>query len=541
MRSPIRVAILSLALLLLPISVASAAPKGAKKLAARDLIQGSGYWCGKISNKWIPGKLLSGGYFYSHAAERTNILAQAANASASKKKSLTQQAAQLKTFITQRTPVCVNLAKKPLRFSLSTASGVALKASAGGSGASIQDVSSNLQKVNEDGSLSNVLTSGDATFDRILVAPGNRLFVVFKTKTNISDTADSSNGCWVAEVNRATGVPTCVESDFKPSWIFGDLAYHNPSIQFDQDGNPHYYGMHTIGTGPSAKIHALLRKRVGDQKIDIVDIEQNGMMSALISDFLVIPDGTVFYTGVDNNTLELFTRRVTPAGNAKLLWPYQMPYMVQLPDENIYFGRNAYLNAIVRYILASDSVDPRFWVAYATPEDVDQPYQNSYPYCVDPSIDAFCGHNGAYIRGYVTTDSGKSFISAGQHTTNFETSLGSFTQIYPILAHPTTIVKKVFHMQKYGNKIILMGLDASNKNVMTLYDTDDNSELGLITAQDDIEVFRAQHSSTGNTIIFDGQRKSDNKYVTGAFDLDTAALSVNVLGNTALSDLAAFQ
>jgi hypothetical protein len=141
----------------------------------------------------------------------------------------------------------------------------------------------------------------------------------------------------------------------------------------------------------------------------------------------------------------------------------------------------------------------------------------------------------------VTTDSGKSFVSAGQSTTNVESDKGSFTQLHPTVEHPLTLVKKVFHMQKYGNKIILMGLDASNKNVMTLFDTDDNSELSLITAQDDIEVFHAQHSSTGNTIIFDGQRKSDNKYVTGAFDLDTAALTVNVLGDTALSDLAAFQ
>jgi len=63
----------------------------------------------------------------------------------------------------------------------------------------------------------------------------------------------------------------------------------------------------------------------------------------------------------------------------------------------------------------------------------------------------------------------------------------------------------------------------------------------LISATDNIEVFNAQHSSTGNTIIFHGLRKSDSKYVTGAFDLDTANLSVNVLGTTALSDLAAFQ
>jgi peptide subunit release factor 1 (eRF1) len=96
-------------------------------------------------------------------------------------------------------------------------------------------------------------------------------------------------------------------------------------------------------------------------------------------------------------------------------------------------------------------------------------------------------------------------------------------------------------MQKYGNKIILMGVDAGGKNVMTLYDTDDNSELAMITAQDDIEVYHAEHSSTGNTIIFDGQRKSDGKYVTGAFDLDTAKLSVKVIGNAALLDLAAFR
>ena len=540
MKSPIRLLVFSLAVASLPISIASAAPKGAKKLPSSSLIQATGYWCGKISNKWIPGKLLSGSYFYSHAAERTNVLAQAANASASKKKSLTKQATQLKNLITQRTPACVDLAKKPLRFSLSSASGVALKPSAGGSGASVQDVSSNLQKVNEDGSLSNVLTSGDATFDRILVAPGNRLFVVFKTKTNISDTADATNGCWVAEINRSTGVPTCIEDQFSPSWFPGDVSYHNPSIQFDQDGNPYYFGQYNAGSGGGGINHQVLRKVVNGTKTDVVDILSTATNFEIFKDFLILPDGTAFYTGHVSGTLG-YVRRVTPAGSSTELWAFESNYITQFADENIYIGRSVYFHAVQRYILSTDTVDPQNWISYALPEEETQPHQNAYPYCVDPSIDAFCGHNGAYIRGYVTTDSGKSFVSAGQHTTNVSTSLGSFTQFYPTLEHPTTIVKKLWHMQKYGNKIILMGVDASDKNIMTLYDTDDNSELVLITATDDIEVFHAQHSSTGNTIIFDGHRKSDNKYVTGAFDLDTATLSVNVLGTTALSDLAAFQ
>lgn len=509
-------------------------------LPSSSLIQGSGYWCGKISNKWIPGKLLSGSYFYSHAAERTNILAQAAKASASKKKSLTKQAAQLKTYITQRAPVCVNMAKKPLRFSLSSASGVALKPSAGGSGASVQDTSSNLQKVNADGTLSNVLTSGDATFERILMAPGNRLFVVFKAKTNISDTAESTNGCWVAEINRSTGVPTCIEDQFSPSWFPGDVSYHNPSIQFDQDGNPYYFGQYNTGSGPSGINHQVLRKVVNGTKTDVVDLQTTASNFEIFKDFLILPDGTAFYTGHVSGTLG-YVRRVTPSGSSTELWAFESNYITQFADQNIYIGRNVFFTAVQRYILSTDSVDPQNWISYALPEEESQPHQNAYPYCVDPSIDAFCDHNGAYIRGYVTTDSGKSFVSAGQHTTNVSTSLGGFTQFYPTLEHPTTIVKKLWHMQKYGNKIILMGADASDKNIMTLYDTDDNSELGLITAQDDIEVFHAQHSSTGNTIIFDGHRKSDNKYVTGAFDLDTATLSVNVLGTTALSDLAAFQ
>lgn len=537
MRSSLQIA---LAVLLLPVSFAVAAPKGAKKLPATSLNQASGFWCGKISNKWIPGRLLSGNYFYSHAAERTNILAQAQKASGKKKKTLTKQAAQLKNYISSRTPTCTDLSKKPLRFSIATASGVALKPSTSSSGISSLATSSNLQKVSEDGSLSNALTSGDATFDRILVAPGNRLFVVFKTKTNISDTADSTNGCWVAEVDRTTGVPTCIEDQFSPSWFYGDVSYHNPSIQFDQDGNPYYFGQYSTCCGPTGVAHEVLRKVVNGTKVDVVDIPNTANYFEVFKDFLVLPDGTVFYTGHVSGTLG-YVRRVTPAGDSTDLWNFEVNYITQFADQNIYIGRSIYYHAVERYLMNTNAVDPLPWVSYTLPGEANQPHQNAYPYCADPSIDAFCGHNGAYIRGYVTTDSGKSFVSAGQHTTNFATSLGSFTQLYPTLGHPATIVKKLWHMQKYGNKIILMGLDANDKNIMTLYDTDDNSELALITAGDDIEVFHAQHSSTGNAIIFDGQRKSDNKYVTGAFDLDTSVLKVQVLGNSALSDLAAFQ
>ena len=540
MKSPLRVALLLLAVSSIPLSAASAAPKGAKKLPSSSLIQATGFWCGKISNKWIPGKLLSGGYFYSHAAERTNILEQAQNASANKKKSLTKQAAALKANITSRTPTCVNLAKKPLRFSLSTASGIALKPSAGGSGASIRGTSANLQRVNEDGSLSNVITSGDATFDRILVAPGNRLFVVFKAKTNISDTADSSNGCWVAEVDRSTGVPTCIEDQFSPSWFPGDVSYHNPSIQFDQDGNPYFFGQYAVGSGPTAVVHEVLRKVVNGQKINVVDIQTTATYFEVFRDFLVLQDGTVFYTGNVSPTPG-YVRRVSPSGESSTLWNFAATYITQFADENIYIGRNHYFAAVQRYILSTSLVDPQDWIRYALPEDPDQPYQSPYAFCQDNPGDSFCEYFAAYIRGYVTTDSGKSFVSAGQSTTNVETSKGSFAQLHPTLEHPVTIVKKVFHMQKYGNKIILMGVDATDKNVMTLFDSDDNSELPLVTAEDNIEVFHAQHSSTGNAIIFDGQRKSDSKYVTGAFDLDTAVLTVNVLGDTPLSDLAAFQ
>ncbi len=540
MKTSAQLLLLLLGAVALPVSFASAVPKGAKKLPNSSLSKATGYWCGKISNKWIPGKKLSGGYFYSHAAERKNLLEQAQKASGKRKKKLTKQATQLKSFITSRGPTCADLSKSPLRFNLATASGVALQPSTSSAGLSALGKTSNLKRVDEDGSLSELLTSGDATFDRILVAPGNRLFVVFKTKTNISDTADSSSGCWVAEVNRATGVPTCVEDQFSPSWFAGDVSYHNPSIQFDQDGNPYYFGQYSTCCGPTGVNHQVLRKVVNAQKIDVVDVQSTANYSEVFKDFLVLQDGTVFYTGHVSGTLG-YVRRLTPAGNSSDLWDFEANYITQFADGNIYIGRNVNFHAVQRYILSTSSVDPQHWISYALPGDANPPHQNAYPYCDGNTTDAFCQLYGSSIHGYVTTDSGKSLVSAGQSTTNVETSLGSLTQLHPTLAHPTTIVKRVFHMQKYGNKIILMGVDAGGKNVMTLYDTDDNSELAMITAQDDIEVYHAEHSSTGNTIIFDGQRKSDGKYVTGAFDLDTAKLSVKVIGNAALLDLAAFR
>jgi hypothetical protein len=52
----------------------SAPPKGAVKLPNSKLVKKGGFLCGNIrGGNWVPGRRISGGYFYSYEAERTNL------------------------------------------------------------------------------------------------------------------------------------------------------------------------------------------------------------------------------------------------------------------------------------------------------------------------------------------------------------------------------------------------------------------------------------------------------------------------------------
>ena len=83
-----------------------ATPRGAVCLPAGGLFQNDTFCCGNINDNWIPGRLVRGDWFYSHAAKRSNLLLIAKSANGKRKEQLLAQAKALQTKIQERTPIC---------------------------------------------------------------------------------------------------------------------------------------------------------------------------------------------------------------------------------------------------------------------------------------------------------------------------------------------------------------------------------------------------------------------------------------------------
>ena len=89
---------------------------------------------------------------------------------------------------------------------------------------------------------------------------------------------------------------------------------------------------------------------------------------------------------------------------------------------------------------------------------------------------------GTQVKSFHRTLSDKMYAVAGY------SGDGVLMKYYPALERPTTLVKKVSTSQGILNSIVLAGLDASDKNIMTIFDTSDDSEIQLIPPANEIEV-----------------------------------------------------
>ena len=94
------------------------------------------------------------------------------------------------------------------KFDLKSAVGLALKSSVSSTGVRSAAVGSNLQTVDSSGGVKDALVSGSAKINRFLIAPNDKVYVVFSSTTLID-----GRPCILAEVDRLTGGSVCVESD----------------------------------------------------------------------------------------------------------------------------------------------------------------------------------------------------------------------------------------------------------------------------------------------------------------------------------------
>lgn len=385
---------------------------------------------------------------------------------------------------------------------------------------SASDASSNLLKVSSEGSTSPVVTSGSTTFDKVLIAPTGKIYTVFKSSVNLEDTTVYGD-CLLAEVNKDTGVPTCLEHQSEAT-IPSNPKPSNPAVQFDSAGAVYFYILGRQG-------HSVVRLKDG-VRTELIQPGED------IMDYLVLPDGQVVIRGHTFATTEKWIRVLNSDGTPYDTYHnYDCGFLRRFPDGNVYFGcAHGLVIALFRYITSTRVMDSEPYIGWDS-DWSGHPLYPLNPYCsgyIPPP--GLCGPLGSAFRDMATTTSQRVYVAAGFNTE------GMLTQYYPTLAVPTTAVKKISVTTAVGNQIALAGLNADGANILMLFNTEDDTEVQLIGPDNEIEIFRISYVVASNSLMFDGLRKADNKYVIGLLNLGTLALNVTVTGTEKLLDLQGF-
>ena len=407
-----------------------------------------------------------------------------------------------------------------LRFNLKNAIGIALKSSVSSSSVRKSSTGSNVQVVDASGNTSDAVVSGTASIKNILIAPNNKLYVLFNTKTAIGTVS-----CLLAEVDKTTGDPTCIDSDLSSiSWSSATSFEFDP-IQFDESGFIYYVG--TDSTGKS-----VLRRY------------KNGTATSLVTDnvnylrFLVLSDGSVIIGGSTASSGSSWTRVVTASGSLRSLVSGDYPrFLSKFPDGNVYlgyWGQDGLANmGVKRYLAATSVMDTTYWISGNTNGVTRTAFFDvGANYSTPQRIQALEPYYGTLVRSLVTTSNNQVYAITG--------SIPTVVQYFPNVAKTSTAVTNVGVMQRVLTYLILSGTNSSGQNITTLYNTSTDSEQELISASTEIEVYHLNYVASSNKIMFDGLRFSDNKYVLGQVDLNTMVMTSSQTGSSKLVDFQTF-
>ena len=409
----------------------------------------------------------------------------------------------------------------PLKFNLKNAMGLTLASSVSSSSVRKFGAGSNLKALDAMGVTTDAVSSGSASIARFLIAPNNKLYVLFNSKTAVGTVS-----CLLAEVDKTTGEPICIESDMQSvSWDFLTGKSTNPPIQFDTNGAIYYAGT------PSRGGNFELKKFADGQSTSLINENMR------LFDMLVLPDSSILISGETTSSGTRWIRKISPSGSLSNIASDQAYFMRRFPDGNIYFALYGQGLGIKRYLTEGSSVDSRAWMASVRNGAVNPHIDTDslcYPSWSDQ--DGFCvGNFGIYTKEIVNTVSGSAYAVAGSGG-----SQGTLMRYFPTLTRASTQVKRVVVMQRVIDYLILTGLDANGQNITTLYNTATDTEQTLISSTNEIEMYHLNYVASSNKIMFDGLRFSDNKYVIGQIDLNSGTVTASQTGSSKLLDFQTF-
>lgn len=520
-------------------TVRAAELDGAEELSSSDWYRGRsrGAWitCGKIGGAWIPGRG-SNGAFLSHVRRISNLQLMALNQRGKRKRSVISRVKAFRALHRKEGAFCsARNENSPapggstaIRFrSLQGAVGLALKSTANVS-LSTSGAASNLFMVSSTGALEQVLDQGQATISRMLIAPNNKIYVLFQNRINLeSGSIDYSGGCLLAEVSADSGVPTCVDNELASvNWgNWGWNQFKNRPVQFDGQGAVYYWGYTTTGTSVLRRYH-------------------NGITESLITDnvyptdYYVRPDGSVLLSGTTVSTQTGWVRHLGTDRALRTINSSSASFLSVFPDGNAYFGVwGSSFMGIKRFSLDTLTLDPKPWVStwYDGWSTEIAPYYNTVAldYCQYPAGNnqPFCQSAGAQINALERTTNQKVFAISHYNENRRLMQYAPQIDQVPTLVTTPTLLKSLL------NHLFIAGTDSSLTSRLTMFDTETSTEFDLLQGNQ-IEVYRM--GTVNQSLLFDGLNFANNQYVIGAVNLQTMDLVFSSTGDSRLVDFEIF-
>lgn len=399
-------------------------------------------------------------------------------------------------------------------FQVSGAVGLALSSASGSCGTNQSGLTSCAVAVAADGSNPSLFAPGSATpaIRDFYSAPNGKLYVVLLSPTVL---VSGGSTCVLLTVNTDSGLPTCVDPamnsvSMSMGYAFGAMANGNPPIQFDDSGNVYYSGVASGG------FTFTLRKNVGGVISSLVND------NIMVRDFLVLGDGSVLIAGTTSSTQTWWFRKISTSGAiTSILNGTQATFMRKFVDGNVYYGVQGSIvnnSNVSRYLVADGKVDDIPWMAGGQNFTPTEPAtRNSLSgLCpvmmgASPYVSMFCSSSGSLVKYIFNVGTDRTYaVAAG-----YSGQTAELMQYYPTVSRENSVVKTITIAYQVNGKFVLTGLDASSKNIVTVYDPLTHQESVIYDGSNEVEIYSIGFVPSTGKVMFNGLRFSTGQVIVG--------------------------
>ena len=123
----------------------------------------------------------------------------------------------------------------------------------------------------------------------------------------------------------------------------------------------------------------------------------------------------------------------------------------------------------------------------------------------------FCSASGSFVRSTFNLGTSATYAVVG----GYGGQASELMQYYPVVARENSSVKQITIAYQGNSKIVLAGLDANNKNVITIYDPITHTETVVFDGTNEVEVYSMGYVASTGKLMFNGLKFSTGQVVVG--------------------------